>query len=128
MLHCTGGDLLIAVTTLVGSLLLLGTAEWPRARFHAVGVATLIAGVATTAFSEHINTARGDWSYSDLMPMLPGTGIGLSPLAQWIVVPILAFAAVRPAFLFRRIDLPIMRTTASRDTADQLDGTERRYP
>jgi len=79
VLHCTGGDILIAVATLVGSLLLLGTDEWPRARFHPVAAATLIAGVVTTAFSEHINTARGAWSYSDLMPTLPGTGIGLAP-------------------------------------------------
>ena len=29
------------------------------------------------------------------MPVLPGLGIGLAPLAQWVVVPLLAFAAVR---------------------------------
>ena len=128
VLHCTGGDILIAVATLIGSLLLLGTAEWPRARFRPVAAATLIAGVATTAFSEYINTARGAWSYSDLMPTLPGTGIGLAPLAQWIVVPILAFAAVRSATLFGRLNLPIMGTTASGGTSDQLARSGRRYP
>ena len=95
VLHCTGGDVLIAGATLVGSLLLLGTAEWPRARFLPVATATLISGMLTTAYSEHLNTADGTWTYSNLMPVLPGTGLGLAPLAQWIVIPVLAFVIAR---------------------------------
>lgn len=93
--HCTGGDILIAGATLLFSLLLLGTPEWPRTRFIFVAVSTSMAGVVTTAYSEHLNTARGAWTYSNLMPLLPGTGIGLAPLGQWLVIPMLAFAAAR---------------------------------
>jgi len=100
VLHCLGGDVLIAGASLVGSLLLLGTAEWPRTRFLPVAAATLISGIGTTAFSEHLNTVNGAWAYSDQMPVLPGTGIGLSPLAQWIVIPVLAFiVAAAPPFM-----------------------------
>lgn len=99
VLHCTGGDLLVAGATVVGSLLLLGTADWPRARFLPVAAATLISGIGATAYSEHLNTVRGNWTYSDLMPMLPGTGVGLAPLAQWIVIPVLAFVFARPRHL-----------------------------
>lgn len=53
---------------------------------------TLVAGLAYTIFSEWLNTeVRGSWTYSDLMPRLPVNGTGLSPLAQWIVIPLAAF-------------------------------------
>jgi len=125
VLHCTGGDLLIAGAALVGSLLLLGTTEWPRARFMTVATATLLSGFGTTALSEHFNLARGAWSYSDLMPMLPGTGIGLAPLAQWIVVPILAFGVVR-TFHPRLLDLPTMGIPICAATPDYLARSDRR--
>ncbi len=96
VLHCTGGDIVIAGATLAGSLLLPGTADWPRDRFLPVAAATSISGIIVTAFSERLNTARGAWAYSDLMPLLPGSGIGLAPLAQWLVIPILAFVIARP--------------------------------
>ena len=33
---------------------------------------------------------RRNWSYSDLMPVIPSLGIGLSPVLQWVVIPALA--------------------------------------
>lgn len=90
--HCTAGDLLIAGASLVGTLLLLGSARWPSDRYLVVAMLTIIAGIAYTAFSEWLNTqVRASWTYSELMPTLPGTGTGLSPLAQWIVIPLAAF-------------------------------------
>jgi len=35
------------------------------------------------------------WKYSPLMPVIPGIGIGLSPLLQWIVLPPLVAWLVR---------------------------------
>jgi hypothetical protein len=53
---------------------------------------TLFGGLAYTVFSEWLNTEiRGSWAYTDAMPQLPLVGAGLSPLAQWIVVPLIAF-------------------------------------
>ena len=124
--HCTGGDMLIAGSTLAGSLLLLGTADWPRARFLPVAAATLISGIGTTAYSEYRNTARGVWTYSDLMPVLPGTGIGLAPLAQWIVIPLLAFAAARPVRPAGCPGLPTMEVATSGSTPDPLARFDRR--
>lgn len=98
--HCTAGDALIASASLIGALLLVGSAHWPDERYVAVATFTLVAGVAYTAFSEWLNTeVRGSWAYSDLMPVLPVTGTGLSPLAQWVVIPLAAFwwLAGRPA-------------------------------
>ena len=90
-IHCTGGDVLIGMAALVGSLLLFGTSTWPNVRFLTVAVPTLAAGLVYTVYSEHLNIARGAWSYSPLMPVLPGLGTGMAPLAQWLVVPLLAF-------------------------------------
>jgi hypothetical protein len=35
------------------------------------------------------------WTYSQAMPIVPGIGVGLSPLVQWIVLPLLAVGLVR---------------------------------
>lgn len=92
VLHCTGGDVLIAGASLLGALLLLGSARWPNDRYLAVAMLTVGIGVAYTIFSEWLNTqVRASWTYSDFMPTLPLTGTGLSPLAQWIVIPLAAF-------------------------------------
>ncbi len=126
VVHCTGGDVLIAGAALVGSLLLFGVTDWPRARFLPVAAATLISGIAATAYIEHLNTVRGNWTYSDLMPLLPGTDVGLAPLAQWIVVPVVAFVFVRPRNLRSGLDLPTMGITTSATTPDHLARSHRR--
>src|SRR3546814_18020732 len=78
--------------TLLGALILAGDPRWPQARFHTVAALAILGGLAYTIFSEWLNTEiRGSWAYADAMPQLPLVGAGLSPLAQWIVVPLLAF-------------------------------------
>lgn len=50
-------------------------------------VVTLM-GISYTAYSEILNVVvRESWGYSDLMPMIPGTHIGLIPIIQWILLP-----------------------------------------
>ena len=95
VLHCTAGDVLIAGASLAASLLLFGAAGWPRSRFVQVAAAAVIFGLSITVLVEHLATARGIWTYSELMPVVPGLGTGLAPLAQWVVVPLLAFMAAR---------------------------------
>jgi hypothetical protein len=86
--HCTGGDVLIASTSLLAALVLAGSWRWPHARFYAVSVITVVGGLAYTIFSEWLNTEiRGSWAYSKWMPTLPLIGAGLSPFLQWLVVP-----------------------------------------
>ena len=49
-------------------------------------------GVAITAGIEWLAT-RGlwvqSWNYVSAMPLVPGTGIGLAPLLQWVLLPLL---------------------------------------
>ena len=62
-------------------------------------LAGLIAiGVSITAAIEWLAT-RGywiaNWSYLPTMPRVPGAGIGLVPLLQWVVLPLLTVWFVR---------------------------------
>jgi hypothetical protein len=98
VLHCSAVDVLIAALTLIGALLVVGSPTWPAASFGRVAAATVFLGLGYTVWSEYLNTSiRGTWSYSELMPVLPPFGTGLSPLAQWIVVPALALGLTRRA-------------------------------
>ena len=98
VVHCTGGDILIALSALVGALALAGDHAWPQAAFGRVAVLALAAGVVYTAFSEWLNVEiRQAWAYTEAMPRLPWLGTGLAPLLQWVVVPPLALLAARRA-------------------------------
>jgi hypothetical protein len=97
--HCTGGDILIASASLLLALSLLARPTWPKEGYREVAALTVAFAVPYTVFSEWLNTEiRGSWTYSELMPVVPVIDAGLSPLAQWIVIPIAAFWwARRPA-------------------------------
>jgi hypothetical protein len=97
VVHCTGGDLLIASSALVAALLIRRARGWPREHVGQVAVLAVAIGIAYTAFSEWLNVyVRQSWAYSNWMPTVPlgAVRIGLSPLLQWLVVPALAFFAV----------------------------------
>ena len=94
--HCTVGDMMIATLSLILALVCFGSPTWPRARFIPVMGATLAIGIGYTIYSEYLNTVvRKAWAYSELMPTLPSLGTGLSPLLQWVVVPVIGFAVMR---------------------------------
>ena len=85
---CTGVNIVIATVsllfaTLVGSAIKLSG----RAYLVTIGL-TCAFSVGYTVYSEWLNVyVKGTWAYSDLMPIVPGLEVGLSPLIQWIVLP-----------------------------------------
>ncbi len=96
VVHCTMGDVLIALAALAAALVVAGDHAWPARRWTRVAALTLAIGVAYTAYSEHLNAdVRRSWTYSDLMPRLPLLGTGLSPIVQWVIVPAAALVWVR---------------------------------
>ena len=96
--HCTGGDILIASASLLLAFLLVARPTWPRATYKRVAALTIAFALPYTVFSEWLNTEiRGSWAYADLMPIVPVIDAGLSPVAQWIVIPLAAFWWARPA-------------------------------
>lgn len=87
--HCTLGDVLIATTAWILAALVAAKATpmWPAA----FQVLLLLLGVAYTAFSEWLNVSvRGTWAYSQWMPLVPWTPVGLTPILQWLVLPPIA--------------------------------------
>jgi len=91
--HCTGGDILITLSTVVLALLLVGTSAWPQAHGVRVLAAALAFGVGYTIFSEWLNIEiREAWAYRDLMPVIPFIDAGLSPVLQWVAIPIAAYS------------------------------------
>jgi hypothetical protein len=99
VVHCTLGDLLIALATLTLGLLLAGHQNWPVRRFAAVAAITLTLGLGYTVFSEWLNIVVRRSCYSSFMPVISlfNLSIGISPLLQWLVVPPLAFYMARRA-------------------------------
>lgn len=92
VLHCTGGDLLIAAGALALAIVLFGRRTWPDRRYLVVAAATIGLALAYTVFSEWLNVdLRRSWAYRDTMPTLPVLGTGMSPLLQWIAIPALGF-------------------------------------
>ncbi len=91
IIHCTAGDVVIAITALILALMLLGTSNWPKQRRVSVSVFAVIFGLIYTIYSERINITSGAWAYTDLMPIIPWLDVGLSPIVQWIVIPSFCF-------------------------------------
>lgn len=98
--HCTIGDMMIGGFALLAAVLLFCSDRWPTAGQTRVLAAALLFGVGYTIFSEWLNIeVRGAWAYTEAMPVIPLIRTGLSPLLQWLVVPVIAyFWAIRGEF------------------------------
>ena len=98
VVHCTLGDVLIGTSAFALALLVTRAGE-PRAwRWGAIAALTVALGLGYTVFSEWMNTVvRDGWAYAPAMPTvrIGGLEVGLSSLAQWLVVPPLALLLAR---------------------------------
>ena len=116
VLHCTVGDVLIGAGALLAALVATRAGTLREWRWMRVSIFAVAFGLAYTAFSEWMNTAiRGNWAYSEWMPVLPFVSLGLAPLLQWVMVPIAALA-----FSYRIAPLPRARAGANGNLGDQL--------
>lgn len=87
-IHCTIGDIMILGISIILWSFFKKDNEWffsPRKKDYLV--VTLL-GASYTAYSEILNVViRESWGYSKLMPMIPGTHIGIVPIIQWLILP-----------------------------------------
>lgn len=94
ILHCVLGDVLIAGTTYLLTAIVFRDLYWPERRPWTAGAFMLAAGLGFTIFSEWYNVyVVGAWAYQPAMPLV--AGIGLTPLLQWLIVPVLMILIVR---------------------------------
>jgi len=87
-LHCTIGDIMILGISIIIWSFFKRDNEWffsPRKKDY---LAVTLLGTSYTAYSEILNVVvRESWGYSELMPMIPGTHIGIVPIIQWLLLP-----------------------------------------
>lgn len=96
VLHCTLGDILIGVGALFVALIMTRSGALRDWHWILVDIVMVAIGFSYTVFSEWINTSvRAGWRYSEWMPLIPFVSIGISPLLQWVIVPLAALALSR---------------------------------
>ena len=86
-LKATLGDVVIGVVAFAMAALVQRDRGWflaPTWRSLAVFIGT---GLLATVLLEWHALAQGRWSYGEMMPVVPGLGVGLLPLLQWIILP-----------------------------------------
>ena len=92
--HCVAGDGIIATLSYLAVALAWREADWPRQRPWTGGTTLVALGLGYTVFSEWYNVYRaGAWAYAEIMPRI--LGIGLTPLLQWVVVPIIMLVLIQ---------------------------------
>ncbi len=109
-LHCTAGDVLILLCSFWGSSVMFKTRHWMGGRPVVPVVVFVTFEFGYTVWSEWFNTGiRAAWGYSPTMPQV--LGLGVTPLVQWVVVPILMVTLFRAAE--RRRGSPVLRAGLS---------------
>lgn len=103
-MSATFGDVGFALTAFWAACLAARSRDWilrptriPSAIFVAVGI------VLTVGFEYYYTNVSLRWTYSDLMPLVPPLGTGLSPLLQWLVIPPLVTWLTRRHLLGARV-------------------------
>lgn len=89
--HCTVGDIMIGTVALLAALFLSRADEFANWRKNRIAMLMIFLAITYTLLSEHINLAQGSWAYSSWMPVLPWIDVGLAPVMQWIIVPLVAW-------------------------------------
>jgi len=100
VLHCTAGDAGVALVSYLIAAAATREPRWPAHRPLPGMTVVLVAGELFTIWAEWYNVyVLRSWAYAAGMPTIGG--IGVSPLAQWLVLPMLALTMVR--WRYRRI-------------------------
>jgi len=93
IIHCTIGDILIALVSISLALVIIGNENWPQKNFIPVAALAIIFGEAYCFYSEWLNVyVHHSWAYSENMPLLSigAVDFGATPLLQWLIIPPLA--------------------------------------
>jgi len=85
--HCTPGDGLIAATSFLLTASALRTTAWPGVAPWRGALIVSVLGFTYTIWSEYRNVYLAHhWMYTASMPTL--LGIDVSPLLQWLTLPV----------------------------------------
>lgn len=94
-LHCTLGDAALAFACALAAELLARALPWLQRARRREALVIAFGLLATIAIEWASTRWLGRWTYRESMPVIPWLGVGLSPLAQWLVVPSVALWILR---------------------------------
>ena len=97
-LQATIGDAVIMLIAYGAVAVVARSRRWIVAALGWQLVSFTLIGVSITVAIEWLATHGywfGNWRYQSAMPLAPGTGIGVAPLLQWVVLPLLTVWFVR---------------------------------
>jgi len=84
----TVGDVLISYTGYGLGVLWAKDAQWILSKNRSATVVYLSCGIVLTILFEYVATGPLQlWEYSPIMPVVPVLGTGLTPLLQWLTLP-----------------------------------------
>lgn len=55
-------------------------------------------GAIGAIIGEMWHTSKGDWAYADYMPLIPWLGVGVSPVLQFTILPLIIFIVNKKVF------------------------------
>ena len=99
-IRCSLGDGVAVLVIYGAGWLTFGRQDWFRSPGPAGYALMAVLGLSIAVAIEWNALTSGRWQYSSRMPLVPGTGIGLTPVLQMLVLPPLIFnlaARLRPA-------------------------------
>lgn len=93
--EATVGDVGFALTAFWVASAVARTRHWIQAPSAGSVLAFLAVGIGLTiGFEYYYVEISNRWTYSEIMPRVPPFGTGLSPLVQWVVIPVLVIVTV----------------------------------
>lgn len=94
--EATIGDVGMVLTAFWGAALVARSRYWFLRPSSLPLVVFIGIGVGLTVGLEYYYTEISNrWAYADVMPLVPPFGTGISPLMQWIIVPLIVVFIVR---------------------------------
>ena len=93
--RAAAGDALIAVLAFLVVAAGARSRGWILRPSWRTVAAYVAVGLAVTAVIERVSTAWGRWTYGEAMPIVPVLEVGLLPVLQWVVLPLLTIWFVR---------------------------------
>lgn len=94
-LRATAGDVALLGVVYLTMALAAGSRDWFHDALAGRALAACLMGAWISIAMEQASLAVGRWTYSASMPRLPFFRVGLSPVLQFVVIPLVLAVAIR---------------------------------
>jgi hypothetical protein len=84
-------DAILVLLLFFGSAVLFKNLFWIRnKKWQQIIIVILIGGIGAV-LGEMLHFSIGSWAYADAMPIIPSLNVGLSPILQFMILPIVIY-------------------------------------